>query len=81
MQFSMGRKFTFWRKAPRRKRKNVILRLTRHASRKVNNTGEDRSSALRDSSYVLHHCATFTIPIGTIIKGNKNIFCHFSEVA
>ncbi len=70
-----------WRKAPRRNRINVILRLTRHASKKMKNTGGDRSSNLQDPNLVLYHCATLTLAITTIIKIKINIFCHFSKAA
>jgi hypothetical protein len=70
-----------WRKAPRRNRINVILRLMHHASTKMNSTGGDRSSALRDHSLVLYHCAILTLMMGSIIKLKINTFCHFSEVA
>ena len=66
-----------WRKAPRRNRINVIFRLTHHASRKMISTGGDRSSALRDPSSVLYHCATFTLTNGSLLKLYINIFCQF----
>ncbi len=60
---------------------NIILRLTRHALKKLNSTGGDRSSDLWYSSLELYRCATFTLGNSSIIKIHINTFCPFSAAA
>ncbi len=66
-----------WRKAMRRNRISLFLRLTRHALRKA---GGDQSSDLLDPSLVLCHCATFKLTTNLIINKDINIFATFLKL-
>ncbi len=70
MQFSMARKFTlqplcrYGVKPSRKNWTNIILRLTCHAWRKVNNTRWAQTFDLRIPSLILYQHATHTLVLG-----------------
>jgi hypothetical protein len=74
MQFSMARKFTLQPlcrngvNPPKKNWTNIILRLTCHAWRKVNNTCWAQTFDLRIPSLILYQHATLTLVLGVKIK-------------